>query len=200
MATAIEAKRAEVARRYQRAKRPVGMLALRVAELGRLRRGRYPDGIPDTPDGRVLVRVIVHHLAAIPGDQRRRLTGWLEEHAPWLTIAEARELTTEAALKPRRWRADRLAWRLKLNSLDRAALRITTIGAIDLDTKARAERRRQRDIARKAALRRANGAKPRAEYVAAVASLKPWIAAGLSRATWYRRRASETVRQGPATA
>lgn len=176
------------------------MAALRVSDLQRLRRARYPQGIPDSPDGRVMVRVIVHHLAVLQGDQRRRITGWLDEHAPWMTLADAGALLAEIATKPRRWRADRLAWRLKLVSVDRKALRITTIGAIDVDKATRIANRRQRDREAKAAARQAAGASARAHYEAtSTAKAKPWEAHGISRASWYRQRHRETE-TGPSTA
>lgn len=195
-AATIAFKRAEIKERYRRKSHRVSMAALRVTELQRLRRARYPQGIPDTADGRVLVRVIVHHLAVLQGDQRRRITGWLDEHAPWMTMGEAHELLAEIVTKPRRWRADRLAWRLKLIEADRKALRITTIGAIDADKAERAKRRKERDRAMKAAARQAAGSVSRAHYEAlSIASTKPWIAEGISRRTWYRRRGT-----GPSTA
>lgn len=163
------------------------MTALRVTELQRLRRARYPQGIPDTPDGRVMVRVLVHHLAGLAGDQQRRISGWLDENAPWMSLADAKALMAEIATKPRRWRADRLAWRLKLIAADRAALRITTIGSIDLDHIQRTERRKERKRLAMAAKRQA--AVDRARYEAnSISRAKPWTAAGISRATWYRRR------------
>lgn len=195
-AATIAFKRAEIADRYRRKNKRVSMAALRISELQRIRRARYPQGIPDTPDGRVMVRVIVHHLAVLQGDQRRRINGWLDEHAPWLTLADANALMVEVATKPRRWRADRLAWRLKLIAADRKALRITTIGAIDVDKQARIRHRSERSRQIKAAARQAAGAVSRAHYEAQSLSREaPWVAQGISRATWYRRR--ET---GPAAA
>lgn len=192
----VAALKAEIADRYRRPRHRVSMAAVRITELQRLRRARYPHGIPDSADGRVLVRVIVHHLAVLQGDQRRRVTGWIEENAPWLTMGETHNLLSEIATKPRRWRADRLAWRLKLIAADRKALRITTIGAIDVDKRTRIATRKQRDREMKAAARQAAGMAARAHYEAeSIAKAKPWEAAGISRATWYRRR--ET---GPSTA
>lgn len=189
MSHAIQAKLEEIARRYKRKRYPISMGALRVTELQRLRRARYPQGIPDTPNGRVLVRVIVHHLAGLVGDQHRRVTGWLAEHASWMTLADQKALLVEIATKPRRWRADRLAWRLKLIEADRKKLRITTIGAIDVNKTNRLERRKahKRDLEQDR--RNAKGAMSRAEYEAnSINRAQPWLAQGISRRTWYRRR------------
>ena len=188
MSSDVAAKRAEIARRYARPKnRPVNLTAVRINELHRLRHARYPNGITDDPKGRVLVRVLIHHLAALPGDPRKRLARWIEDLAPWMPVGDARGLINEALTKPRTWRADRLAWRLGLNSADRAALKITTIGAIDANKGQRQAQRREAARALREAKRRAQGAKPRADYLAAVAAPKPWISLGISRATWFRR-------------
>ncbi len=174
------------------------MASLRIAELHRLRNARYPQGIPDSPKGRVLVRIMIHHLAALPGDPRKRLPRWIEDLAPWMPVADARGLVNEALTKPRTWRADRLAWRLGLTAADRAALRITTIGAIDASKQQRADSRKEASRLRKEQARRAAGAMPRVEYLAGQAATpKPWIALGISRRTWFRR---QRVALGPGTA
>lgn len=187
-AASIAAKRAEIARRYERPRRQqVSLASLRISELHRLRHARYPDGIPDTPKGRVMVRVLIHHLAGRPGDPRKRLPRWIEDLAPWMAVADARALLNEALTMPRTWRADRLAWRLGLTSADRAALRITTIGAVDESRQQRATKRREAKRQREQERRKAAGSQPRAEYLAEQAATpKPWLALGMSRASWYR--------------
>ena len=50
---------------------------------------------------------------------------------PWMTTGEATGYINEALTNPQRWKADQLAWRLRLTAADRSALNITTIGAID---------------------------------------------------------------------
>jgi hypothetical protein len=189
----IAARRAEIAARYRQRRRPVSVSVLRLRELMRLARARYPQGITDTPDGRTMVRIIAHHLGALQGDQRRRITEWLAEHAPWLPLRDGRALLAEVASRPRRWRADRLGARLKLLEADRAALRITTIGAVDLDKEARAARRKEAKRQAKLNRRRLKGAKPRARYESeSLSRTKPWEAEGISRRTWERRRRTMT--------
>jgi hypothetical protein len=99
----------------------------------------------------------------------------------------------DALVNPQRWKADALAWRLRLTAADRAALGITTIGAIDENKAARTKRRRAKDRQRKENARRAKGVKPRATYEGqSTSKAKPWLEEGISRAQWYRRRARET--------
>lgn len=183
------ARHAEIERRYRRRDRPKpkSIAALRVRDLSRLYTARHGHQLPNDATGRMLAGIMVHHLAALSGDPRRRIAGWLELWCPWMPIADARELTAAAILNPKRWRADKLAWRLRLLERDRRALAITTIGAVDMDRAARAKRRRERARQRKLRLRRAHGSRPRAEYLAASASrARPWQIAGMSRAAWYR--------------
>lgn len=183
------AKHSEIARRYKWARRQgvrVSMASLRVYELTNLFHARYGRELPDDDAGRDDARVMVHHLGALSGDPRRRITPWLRQWCPWLSLAEAEELLIEAITRPQRWRADKLAWRMRLTAADRSALRITTIGAIDMSRAERARRRKLVNTIAKVAARRAKGIKPRAEYLASVLKPRPWEAAGVSRATWYR--------------
>lgn len=186
MEVSIKAKRAEIALRYKRRGRP-DISALRLRDLSELFARRYGHEWPDTETARADLVVIAHHLAALPGDPRKRVLSWLKGKASWLSLKDADELLGDAIMKPRRWRADKLAWRLKLIEEDRKACRITTIGAIDLSRNQRAARRREAKRLAKEVKRRAAGAKPRAEYLAAARSSKPWLALGMSRASWFRR-------------
>jgi len=170
------------------------MAALRVRDLLKLMRARHGHTLPNDATGRANAEIIAHHLAALPGDQQRRISNWLELWAPWMPIAQARALTTEATTKPKRWRADALAWRLHIIEIDRATLGITTIGATDCSKLERKARRKQRNRLRMQEKRRNAGIKPRAQYLADVkARAKPWEAAGISRATWYRHRETGSV-------
>jgi hypothetical protein len=171
----VQARRAEVARRYRRRKRdrPLSMSALRIAELRRLFAARYGDNLPDDDAGRDEALVMAHHLVHRSGDPCRRIAAWLELQAPWMAPAEVAQLITTVLSKPLRWRADKLAVRLNLTDMERRRLRITTIGATD---KTKAERLVER-------------VRPRVAYEAtSVARAKPWLRIGISRATWYRRR------------
>lgn len=203
MADRVKAQLREVARRYKRRKkrdRPP-LVGLRVRDLNRLLTARYGESLPNDDAGRDDVLIVAHHLAQYAdGHPAKRITQWVRLRAPWMTVAELDALIAEALTKPKRWRADKLAWRLRLTAADRKALRITTIGAIDASKAQRLARRRERDRKRKALQRAAAGAKPRAEYERqSVERAKPWIMLGISRRTWYRRHRG-TDGTSPATA
>lgn len=185
----IAAKRAEVRRRYraQRKGRRPSLATLRIRDLSRLFRARYGETLPADDAGRADAEIMAHHLAVLGGQPRRRIASWLQLRAPWMPLGEAEALIAAAIAKPKRWRADALAWRLRLIAEDRAALRITTIGAIDAGKLQRAETRRERNRLTKEAKRREAGAVPRAQYLQAVKrKADPWQACGMSRAAWYR--------------
>lgn len=161
-------------------------------DLEKLFRARFGDELPDDDSGRDDAMIAAHHLASLGDDPAFIIDTWFRRWAPWLSLKEAQWLIGEAVSNPKRWRADTLAWRMRLTEAERSALGITTIGAIDLSKSERAKRRRQRNIAAKRAARRAKGAMTRAQYLASVKTEKPWIKAGMSRATWYRRQSRET--------
>ena len=112
---------------------------------------------------------------------------------------EAARMVANICSSPRRYKADTLAIKLNLTAAERTALRITTIGAVDLLKEKRSARRRQRDVERKKRGRRARGARPRAEYESnSLTRAKPWMQEGISRRTWERRRSKHVA--SPATA
>lgn len=175
---------------------PMQIVALRISDLSTLFRSRYGITLPDDDAGREDMRLAVDHLAALP-HPAKAITRWLETWAPWLTLAEHRQIIAEGIANQRHWKADALAWRLRLTREQRTMLGITTIGAIDMAKAARTKRRRDRDRARKAAKRQAAGVVPRRQYEATSAEqTKPWIAAGISRRTWYRWRAASLDEYG----
>jgi hypothetical protein len=85
----------------------------------------------------------------------------------------------------RRWSADNLARWLGLTYAVRTALRITTIGAVDVPRRKRKELRRGKDRIYQARKRRARGARPHWE---SLSQTQPWRELGMSRRTWERHR------------
>jgi hypothetical protein len=182
------AERAALKKRRRRRGQP-GMATLRSAELNRLFDHRYGGALPDDDAGRADVRLMVHTLAR-RADPIERIEAWLALRAPWF-VGEERDTLTIAALEhPLRWRADTLGKLLGLTTAERSALRIRTIGPIDSTAAERAKTRRNADIERKRAARRAAGSMPRAPRRSdSIDAQAPWRAAGIHRSTWFRRRA-----------
>jgi hypothetical protein len=179
------------------------LVALRMRDLAKLYRSRYGISLPDDDAGRDDLKIALNHLACL-AHPRGHIANWIEIWAPWLTAAEQRDIVPLILANPQRWKADALAWRLRLTKEQRTMLGITTIGAIDENKAARTKRRRAADRQRKENGRRSKGIKPRKVYEGqSISKAKPWLTEGISRASWYRRRANETAaarETGPATA
>lgn len=189
MTPSTQARREEAALvRKRKKKMPRPLVGLRLRDLNILLTARYGEELPNDDAGRDDARIVCHHLAQYAdGNPARRIASWVRLRAPWMTVGELEALTVECLTKPQRWRADKLAWRLRLTEQDRVILRITTIGAIDCGKAQRTRRRQQQARAAKEAKRRAAGAQPRTEYEAtSISRAKPWQQLGMSRATWYR--------------
>jgi len=188
----------EVAQRYARKARrgaghkPRTQAAIRCAELTRLFDDKFgPMVLPDNDDGYQAARVMVHHIGRLRhGD--RRMASWLNACAGFLSMADRERLISEVEECPLKWTADKLAWKFKVTAEQRARLKLTTIGAIDLPKAERIKRRTAIKNARRQAQRHEQGAMSRAEYRQTVQSAKPWTEQGVSRATWYRNRPIET--------
>ena len=122
------------------------------------------------------------------------LTIWCGGWAPHVTEAEIAAVAKRVSkLKGKRPADDVVGRRLRLSDADRSRLKITAIGAYDVNRKARAARRlakkRERDRKRSAAKRVAKGAVSRQEYLAkSLSRAQPWLALGISRRTYYRRQ------------
>jgi hypothetical protein len=175
-------------RKALRRRSPMQLVTLRLNDLAKLFRGRYGHVLPDDDAGRDDLLVAIHHLACLPHPQKP-IEHWLEIWAPWLTIAERKVIVGDALSCPMRWKADALAWRLRLTAADRATLGITTIGAIDENKAARKKRRKAQARKRMAKLRRKQGGKSRNVYEEqSLEHVTPWAYEGISRATWYRRK------------
>jgi hypothetical protein len=169
------------------------LIGLRIHDLEVIfwARARGKRLLDDDDSGRDDALMALHHMAGLTIDPRGRMTSWLSTWAPWMPPGEAAGLIESAIAKPTRYRADTLARRLNLRLAERERLNVTTIGAVDRPKKQRlADRKEQRRLAEQAR-RRARGAKPR---ISSAARTKPWEAAGISRASWYRRQ--RTVERG----
>jgi hypothetical protein len=175
-------------RRHRGQSRTGGSLnGLRRRDLETVFRNRYGTQLPDDDAGRDDALLMLYHFAHLSSAQQR-MQRWLGIWAPWFEQMEAQTLIDRALAKPKHYRADTLAKELNLNAAKRREWQITTIGATDKPKKQRAAEGREKSRRRKLAQRRAQGARPRADYLASsISCAKPWEQGGISRATWYRR-------------
>lgn len=132
-------------RRRPRLYHHVSIAALRSSELDRLFQARYGKELPDDDAGREDVVIMLNHLAQMSGDPRRRCRSWLKARAPWIGLGDSEAMIGEIIMEPKRYKADTLAWKLRLIDRDRTALKIRTIGAIDVGKDERIQRRKDRN-------------------------------------------------------
>jgi hypothetical protein len=184
----VRAKKREIAVRHRNG-RKFSQAPIRVAELDRLFEHRYGPTLPDDDAGRDDTWIMVHHIALMSVDVEKRIRSWLARRTPWMQPDEIEAMITNVFAKAVRWRAETLGKRVRLTWIERCALRIGTFRAFDMSkAESDAIRIKNKRIG-KTAKRRRSGIKPRHQYEAnAIGHGKPWIAEGISKATWYRRQ------------
>ena len=162
----------------------------RLREIERIishRHGR----IPETDDADIYFEQVadcllqMHHKKTLRWFSQEQLADrvklWCERWARWASILQCRDAARQALRRRRVDTADQCADRLRLSYAERTQLRITTIGAFDVNKRKRAElrkeRKRIRDRERQARKRAERGALPRPQYLArshARSSLGSW--------------------------
>jgi hypothetical protein len=185
-------------KRLERAKdkrdNPSGALhRTRVGDLNKAFQAHYGPGshnyqFPDDDSGRMDAKILAQHYA---NGNPSALARVLRARLPWMDESEFQSLVAEAFENPRFWGAQELAHTLQLTDERRSALKIKTIGAIDVSKRQRNKRRKVRNKEDHTAARRAKGVKPRDEWLAEHATNrdKPWEAENISRRTYFRRLA-----------
>jgi hypothetical protein len=178
--------RAEARKKRRRFTGPA-IVTLRMAELFRVFVHRYGDApLPADDAGRDDLRLAFQVLSTA-SDAAHRMNSVALIWAPWMPPDELSALTADVVAHPRRFKADTIAARLGITAEIRAALKLRTIGAIDKSAEQRAAERREAQRLAKEQKRRAAGIPTIAEARAMRAKKSPWIAAGISRSTWYRQ-------------
>jgi hypothetical protein len=195
----IKAKRAEIARRYQRRKSKIDIDKVirggRRNEIEDLVRYRHKT-LPDTDDRSTYLRFWAWHNLHSKHQREdlqafgRRLGVTLPDGELEATVryVQRREL--------RKFLASTLGEHLQLTDDERTVLHITTIEAHNITPAERRRRRREMKIVKQRERRRAQGVKPRVVYEQnSLTRTKPWEAQGISRTTWYRRRRNKAGKQ-----
>ncbi|UVO38097.1 hypothetical protein KUL72_06890 [Bradyrhizobium arachidis] len=180
------ARHREIERRHRRCREDGKSFLprLRVAELQRIFVTYYGGRrLPDDDAGRADLRLMADHLAQI---DPRLIRTWAAQWMPTFAGPELDMLIARVGIG-RRWKADALARELRLDDSTRTRLKIRTIGAVDCSKSKRMTRRRRKRIAADRARRAKAGARPHTQSAAAT---QPWIDEGVSRSTYYRRRAA----------
>jgi hypothetical protein len=169
-------------------------------EIARLYAWHTPKRAEKPDDARIRLRELerLYHIAHLGGEVVAHIIAWTSVWCPWMAQREVEALAARVAAHPLKYKAATLGWRLRLTGIERTELKITKIRSIDCITDDQVrERRRRLDReyqARRRRLKRAARPEP-------VSRTRPWESAGISRATWYRKRkvangmARETTRE-----
>jgi hypothetical protein len=142
-------------------------------------------------------------IVSLGPDPERRMVNVIETVAPHITGADGERIIRHVNRMSTydRWpRPHILGESLRLTNAEREGLGLWSITPCDISAEDLAEQRKAKDRARKRRTRQAQGAKLRSQYEGQSASrLKPWLAEGISRRTWYRRKQMAQVRPDTST-
>jgi hypothetical protein len=141
-------------------------------------------GAAETEDfSRWLIAWVWHNRSA--KDQIWSLMECAKNMGSKITEVQASDIIEEASITRKHLTADNLARFLGVTFEHRQALRLTTIGSVNVKKGARKELRRRNDRLYQERRRRERGARPHSE---SLSRTKPWEAMKMSRAKWYRQR------------
>jgi hypothetical protein len=194
----LAAKLADIARNHDSHK-PERTLRLnliavkRVAVLERYLELRYGRTLPDDDAGREDLVILLNHIAQNPIDPQGKMRRSIHSWAPWMAPDERQELVERIAAKPRRYRAGTLGKRLRLTEEEHEIIGAETVHPFTWSDAYVRERDRATRRERKRAERAAKSSgRPRGRPKKPEGSEQPWVALGIGRATYFRRKARET--------
>jgi hypothetical protein len=164
---------------------------LRLGNLRKLFRDRYGPILPDDDAGREDLYELLLPISVGPHAEIK-MPYAIEVWSPWMLQEEASQLIDQINLTPiwgRLPNAAVLGARLRLTNGERERLKLWTIAPHNFSPHELLQQRRAKDRERKRRLRQLRGCKSRAQYEAnSTNRTMPWLALGIGRRTWYRRR------------
>jgi hypothetical protein len=169
---------------------------LRLGNLRTLCRHRYGPILPDDDAGRAELRELLLPIS-VSANADTKMPKAIELWAPWMGQQEAIELIDDINRTPiwqRKPDAKVLGDRLRVTNAHRERLKLWTIAACDMSQEEAQEWRKARHRERNRRLRQLRGGKPQAS---STNRTKPWLALGISRASWYRRETSSCAELKP---
>ena len=153
-----------------------GRLHIRIKEIDRALVDRYGPRLPDDDEARDYFRPLIQHALLIGPERARDLVA---KRMPEFED----ELDGESG---HWWGDDELGVYLDFTDADRTRLKTWTIGGCDFLRDSRIKRRRRKRRVADRARRAKAGARPQRQ---SAERARPWEAEGISRATYYRRKA-----------
>jgi hypothetical protein len=162
-----------------RSPRLVLLARLRKRQLERIFIDRYGGrALPNDDAGRRDLRAMADHLALIGEGY---VANWTSLWTRWLST-EGTDALVEQVGPGKYWMAADLGEEMNLDAATRLRLKAWHLSAVDATKEQLGESRKQR----KAANRKAKRATLRAARPAPASRIKPWLALGMSRASWFR--------------
>jgi hypothetical protein len=161
---------------------------LRLGDLQKILRFRYGHTLPDDDAGREDLFELLLPIS-LGQEERRKMMNAIEVNAPWMDADETMQLIDQINRMPsyeRKRTARRQGEIMRISKAEREVLKLKTIAPFDMTDEQLAEQRKEKDRDRKRRQSRAAGRKPHDQ---SFARKKPWEKAGLSRRTWFRKRA-----------
>jgi hypothetical protein len=163
---------------------------LRCLRLGNLRvlfRNRWGPILPPDDAGRGDLEEMLKTIS-LGANADLKMGHAIDIWAPWMPEAEAAALIDQVNQMPtyqRRVCGKTLGKRLRVTNAERERLRLWTILPCDMTEEQLAVQRKKKAVARRAKYRK----QTRGEYLSnSISQKKPWLAEGISRASWYRKR------------
>jgi hypothetical protein len=168
------------------------MRRLRLGHVRRLLRARWGPILPDDDCGREDLRELLLAISVGPHAEAK-MPKAIEIHAPWMCRAESENLIDQVNRTPiyeRKLTAKEVGKRHRVTNQDRERLRLWTIAPCDVTAEQLAEQRKAKKRERMFRLRQKRGRQTRKACLAAhsISRNKPWLAEGISRRSWYRKR------------
>lgn len=167
----------------------------RLREIDQLFRHRYPIEHGVLPENRSMSVAFAEIIAILASEALAR--NWIFHNLVALgeiSKKDARDIVASAFTLNQVWSDDQIGELLCVTRAERDALGLTAIGAIDFNQEERKAERLRRDRERKRASRAR--AKCGTSRPISAEQLQSWRDAGVSRRTWYRRRAEKVALRG----
>ena len=165
---------------------------LRYGDVLKLIRHRYgANGVPDDDAGRPDLMELLFLASMAPTGAEKKVRNNIELYAPWMQADEVEALIQHFAVTPHYEKlrtAEALGSAVLLKNVERERLKLWRLKPYDISNADLEAQAKDRERNRRASQRRKQGVRPKAEYLAELASRpKPWVDAGVSQRTWQRR-------------
>ena len=168
-----------------------GLRRLRYGNLLRLFRYRWGYELPNDEAGLGDLWLLVLNCSLADNAPDKKMANAISVWAPWMSDEEAQAYIKHVEgldIYQRLMTGKEIGAQLGLTNADREFLKLWQFLPIDKTGEELAQIAKDRELRRRERARRKKGVRPRAKYLSDLAAKpKPWVAQGISRATYFRR-------------